>query len=106
MAAGEAVLAGWRMLLDAGRLQDGEPYLAGTARPAVARLSAATANAIGATDTVTVSTGRGSVSLPLVVTAMPDQVVWLPLNSAGSAVHRQLGVTTGAVVHIEAGGGQ
>jgi NADH-quinone oxidoreductase subunit G len=41
---GEAVLAGWRMLLDSGRLQDGEPHLAGTARPAVARLSAATAN--------------------------------------------------------------
>ena len=31
---GEAVLASWRMLLDAGRLQDGEPHLAGTARPA------------------------------------------------------------------------
>ena len=30
--AGEAVLAGWRMLLDDGRLQDGEPHLAGTAR--------------------------------------------------------------------------
>jgi NADH-quinone oxidoreductase subunit G len=103
---GEAVLAGWRMLLDAGRLQDGEPYLAGTARPAVARLSAATAAAIGATEAVTVSTGRGALRLPLVVTDMPDQVVWLPLNSAGSAVHRELGVTTGAVVHIEAGDSQ
>ena len=50
------------------------------------------------------STGRGSVSLPLVITEMPDQVVWLPLNSPGSAVHEQLGVTTGAVVRIEAGG--
>ncbi len=102
---GEAVLAGWRMLLDAGRLQDGEPYLAGTARPAVARLSAATAAAIGAADTLTVSTGRGAVTLPLEVTEMPDQVVWLPLNSPGSAVHSALGVTTGAVVHIEAGVG-
>lgn len=103
---GEAVLAGWRMLLDAGRLQDGEPYLAGTARPPVARMSAATAAAIGATAAVTVSTGRGALRLPLVVTDMPDQVVWLPLNSTGSAVHRQLGVTTGAVVHIEAGDSQ
>ncbi|EUA94040.1 putative nADH-quinone oxidoreductase subunit G [Mycobacterium ulcerans str. Harvey] len=25
-AAGEAILTGWRMLLDAGRLQDGEPH--------------------------------------------------------------------------------
>ena len=106
LGAGEAVLAGWRMLLDAGRLQDGEPHLAGTARPAVVRLSATTAAGIGASDgqPVTVSTGRGSVCLPLTVTEMPDQVVWLPLNSPGSAVHRQLGVSTGAVVHIQAGG--
>ncbi|MGI9123391.1 MAG: molybdopterin-dependent oxidoreductase, partial [Mycobacterium sp.] len=100
---GEAVLAGWRMLLDCGRLQDGEPYLAGTARPPVARLSAATAAAIGATDNVTVSTGRGSITLPLAITEMPDQVVWLPLNSPGSTVHRDLGVTAGAVVRIEGG---
>jgi NADH-quinone oxidoreductase subunit G len=102
---GEAVLAGWRMLLDCGRLQDGEPHLAGTAPSPVARMSAATAAAIGASSgqPVTVSTGRGSISLPLVITEMPDQVVWLPLNSPGSAVHRALGVSTGAVVHIEAG---
>ena len=106
LEAGEAVLAGWRMLLDAGRLQDGEPHLAGTAHPPVARVSTATAAWIEATDgdLLTVSSGRGSVSLPLAVTEMPDQVVWLPLNSPGSAVHRQLGVTTGAVVRIEAGG--
>jgi len=105
LGPGEAVLAGWRMLLDAGRLQDGEPHLAGTARPAVALLSASTAAGIGAADgqPVSVSTERGSVSLPLAVTEMPDGVVWLPLNSPGSAVHHQLGVTTGAVVRIEAG---
>ena len=105
LESGEATLAGWRMLLDAGRLQDGEPHLAGTARSAVARLSAATAAGAGARDgdPVRVSTGRGSITLPLVVTEMPDQVVWLPLNSTGSAVHRALGVTTGAVVHIDAG---
>ena len=101
---GEAVLAGWRMLLDDGRLQDGEPYLAGTARLPVARLSAATAAGMGAPAAVTVSTWRGSVTLPLEITAMPDDVVWLPLNSPGSAVHRELGVTVGAVVRIEAGG--
>ena len=101
---GEAVLAGWRMLLDAGRLQDGEPHLAGTARPTVARLSSSTAAGIGAVDgqPVTIATGRGSVTVPLAITAMPDGVVWLPLNSPGSAVHSQLGVTTGAVVHITA----
>ena len=99
----EVVLAGWRMLLDLGRLQDGEPYLAGTARPPVVRLSAATAAGIGAGDgeLVSVSSGRGAVSLPLVITEMPDGVAWLPLNSPGSAVHQQLAVTTGAVVQIE-----
>ena len=102
---GHAVLSGWRMLLDRGRLQDGEPDLAGTARPAVVRLSRATAAGIGADDgdPVTVSSTRGSVRLPLVVTEMPDQVVWLPLNSTGSAVHVDLGVTTGALVRIDAG---
>ncbi|MEE6176180.1 NADH-quinone oxidoreductase subunit G [Mycobacterium sp. 050134] len=100
---GEAVLTGWRLLLDNGRLQDGEPHLAGTARAAVARLSADTAAEIGAADgggEVTVSTSRGSITLPLAVTDMPDRVIWLPLNSPGSAVHRQLGVTVGQIVRI------
>lgn len=103
--AGEAVLTGWRMLLDAGRLQDGEPHLAGTARAPVVRLSAETAAEIGAAegDPVTVSTPRGEITLPLAVTDMPEHVVWLPLNSLGSAVHRQLGVSVGAVVTIGAG---
>jgi NADH-quinone oxidoreductase subunit G len=99
---GQAVLAGWRMLLDAGRLQDGEPHLAGTARPPTVRLSATTAAGIGAAegDPVTVSTGRGAITLPLTITDMVDGTVWLPLNSPGSGVHQQLGVTSGAVVTI------
>lgn len=99
---GEAVLTGWRLLLDAGRGQDGEPHLAGTARTPVVRLSAGTAAEIGATDgePVTVSTDRGSITLPLNVTDMPDRVVWLPLNSPGSAVHQELGVTSGAIVKV------
>ena len=103
--AGQVVLAGWRMLLDAGRLQDGEPHLAGTARPAVARLSAATASDVGvaAGEPVTVSTERGAVTLPVEITDMVDGVVWLPLNSAGSAVHATLGVTVGQPVAIARG---
>jgi NADH-quinone oxidoreductase subunit G len=99
------VLSTWRLLLDRGRLQDGEPHLAATARRPVVRLSAATAAEIGAADgkTVRVSTDRGAVSLPLVITEMPDRVVWLPQNSAGSAVHRTLGVASGALVRISAG---
>ncbi|OBI81646.1 NADH-quinone oxidoreductase subunit G [Mycobacterium asiaticum] len=103
--AGQAVLTGWRLLLDAGRGQDGEPHLAGTARKPEVRLSANTAAEIGAGDgdPVTVSTDRGSITLPLNVTDMPDRVVWLPINSPGSAVHKDLGVTLGAVVNIGVG---
>ncbi|HEX2212144.1 MAG TPA: molybdopterin dinucleotide binding domain-containing protein, partial [Mycobacterium sp.] len=101
-AEGQAVLAGWRMLLDAGRLQDGEPYLAGTARAPVVRLSATTAAEIGAAEgeSVTVRTERGMITLPLTITDMADRVVWLPLNSPGFGVHQHLGVTAGAMVSI------
>ncbi len=102
---GQAVLTGWRMLLDAGRLQDGEPHLAGTARAPLARLSAATLAEIGveAGEPVTISTERGAITLPSEVTDMEDRVVWLPLNSPDCAVHRTLGVTMGAVVSIGRG---
>lgn len=101
-AAGEAVLAGWRLLLDQGLMQAGEPNLAGTARTPVARLSAQTAADISAmhNDSITVSSGQGCITLPLAITEMPDNVVWLPLNSPGCAVHRDLGVSPGAVVRI------
>lgn len=101
-ASGQAVLTSWRMLLDDGRCQDGEPQLAGTARHPIARLSAATAAEIGVADgeSVTVSTDRGMITLPAQVTDMDDRVVWLPMNSPGSSVYRTLGVTIGAVVSI------
>jgi NADH-quinone oxidoreductase subunit G len=104
--AGEAVLATWRMLLALGRMQDGEPHLARTARRPVVRLSAATAEEIGARDgvLVEVSTDRGTITLPLAVTEMSDRVVWLPAKSAGSAVRRDLGADAGAVVRIAVGG--
>ncbi len=86
-------LATWHQLIDAGRMQDGEPYLAGTARPVVARVSAATAAAAGLADgdKVTVTTAAGSVTVPLDVTEMADGVVWLPANSPGCAVRADLG---------------
>jgi NADH-quinone oxidoreductase subunit G len=101
--AGEAVLASWRMLLDLGRLQDDERYLAGTAKTPVARLSAATAEEIGADGKVTVATAHGEITLPLEITDMPDRVVWVPANSPGSAVYRDLGVQAGDVVKIQNG---
>jgi NADH-quinone oxidoreductase subunit G len=101
---GSAVLATWPYLLDDGRLQDGEPYLAGTARPARAFVSAATAkeNDLAAGDLVTVGSERGSITLPLAVAELPDRVVFLPTNSRGSHVRRDLAPGSGAVVTLAA----
>ncbi len=102
---GEAVLATWRQLLDHGLLQEGDPFLGATARSAVARLSPSTARSLGVADgaEVTVSTDVGSLTLPLVVTAMPDGVVWLPANSDGSTPRATLGAGHGDVVRISGG---
>jgi NADH-quinone oxidoreductase subunit G len=104
-ADGEAVLATWPELLDAGRLQDDEPFLAGTARTPVARVSAATAAGLGVTDgdPVTVSTDRGAVTAPVLVTAMPDGVVWLPTNATGVPVRSALAAASGSLVRLAAG---
>ena len=106
LAPGQAVLATWHQLLDAGRMQDGEPYLAGTAPLAVVRLSEATAGLLDVVDgmAVTVSTARGSITLPAQITPMVDHVVWLPTNSAGSRVRATLGVDAGDVVTVTKGG--
>ena len=99
---GEAVLATWHWLLDDGSLQDGEPFLAGTAKQSRLHLSAATAAEIGASqgDLVTVSSPRGSLTLPLVVHDLPDRVVWLPTRSPDAAVRRDLAARAGAVVGL------
>ncbi|MDX6255631.1 MAG: NADH-quinone oxidoreductase subunit [Frankiales bacterium] len=102
LKTGEAILASWRMLLDEGSLQDGEPFLAATARRPVARLSAATAAALRVAegDLLSVGTDRGTITLPLMLADLPDDVVWVPANSAGSSIHCDLGVGAGAVVRV------
>ena len=59
---GEAILATWHLRLDDGRMQDGEPYLAGTARAGHRGMSTCTAAEAGVSDgeKVTVATARGS----------------------------------------------
>jgi NADH-quinone oxidoreductase subunit G len=114
-------LATWHQLLDSGRMQDGEPSLAGTARPAVARMSAATAAEVGVADgdKVTVATDRGSVTVPAEIMPMADHVVWLPAaglpqgapgadragapypaRDAGSTIGAELGAGHGATVTL------
>jgi NADH-quinone oxidoreductase subunit G len=103
--SGSVVLATWHLLLDDGRLQDGEPHLAGTRKPAVARLSPTTAKEIAVSDgaRVTVGSDRGEVTLPVAVTPdMADGVVWLPTRSPGSHVRSALGAGAGDVVRISA----
>ncbi|MFI1518560.1 NADH-quinone oxidoreductase subunit G [Kitasatospora cineracea] len=101
-ATGQAVLAGHRMLLDHGTLQEGDEHLAGTRHAAVARLSAATAAEVGATAALRVTGPAGSLTLPLEITdAMPDRTVWLPLNSTpDGGAYRALGTTVGHLVTI------
>ncbi|MEO3785655.1 NADH-quinone oxidoreductase subunit G [Actinocorallia sp. B10E7] len=98
--SGEAVLATWRLLLDDGRMQDGEPHLKGTARPAVARVSAKTAAENGLNGLVTVSTDEGAITVPLRIDDLPEGVIWLPGNSSGKNLLRELGATTGSIVKI------
>jgi NADH-quinone oxidoreductase subunit G len=99
---GQALLATWRQLLDNGTLQHPEPNLAGTQRPALARLSADAAGRLGVSDgdPLTVATDHGSVTLPVEVADLPDGVVWLPGNSGPATVRRSLGTGHGAVVTI------
>ncbi len=103
-AGNEAILATWRLMLDAARGQDGEPHLAGTAHRPVVRMSAETAAASGVREgeRVTITGPKGTITVPAVLTPMPEQVVWLPEHSPGSSVHRMLGVTAGGRVTIEA----
>ncbi len=108
LATGEAVLATWHHLLDAGRMQDGEPFLAGTAPLAVARISPATAQELELVDgmALTVTSPHGSLTLPVAVTdGMVDHVVWVPTNSPGSRVRVELRAIAGDVVRLSKGGG-
>ncbi|MBO0771372.1 MAG: NADH-quinone oxidoreductase subunit G [Actinobacteria bacterium] len=99
---GQAVLATWHHLLDTGRMSDGEPFLAGTARAATAWMSPATAAEAGTGDggKVSVSTARGTVTVPVRTQPMPDRVVWLPAHSSGCEIRRELGAGHGSLVTL------
>jgi NADH-quinone oxidoreductase subunit G len=99
---GQVLLATWRQLLDNGSLQSDEPHLAGTARPAVARLSTATGERLGlnGNPTVTVKTDHGSITLPVEYADLPDGVVWVPANSGPGSIRRALRAGHGDVVTV------
>ncbi len=99
---GTLVLATWRHLLDRGSLQDGEPFLAGTAPTPVARVSRATAEGLGvvAGDSVTVRAGEQAVTAPVIVDEMADHVIWLPTNSPGCDLRAAFAGAPGALVSV------
>jgi len=103
LSSGQAILSTWKHLLDNGSLQEGEPYLAATARVAVVRVSPATAQSLNLVDgaMATVSAGNQKAVAPVIVTAgMVDGVVWVPSNSEGCA----LNLPSATVVNVSAGG--
>lgn len=105
---GQAILATHKPMLDAGRLQEGAPGLAGSARRPVALVSAATMASLGLVPAaegpaLSLSTARGALTLPVHVADLPDSVVWVPECSAGSFVHESLGAA-GCVVTLSATG--
>ncbi|HZG96325.1 MAG TPA: NADH-quinone oxidoreductase subunit G [Mycobacteriales bacterium] len=105
-ADSQLVVDSWKLLLDLGRMQDGEPHLAATARRPRASINAATAQQLGvdAGGELTISSDRGTVTLPVAVGDVADGVVWLPANSVGSRAYADLGVVAGSVVTVVAAG--
>ncbi|MEJ7628004.1 MAG: NADH-quinone oxidoreductase subunit G [Nocardioidaceae bacterium] len=99
------VLSTWRMLVDDSRGVDGDDALRATGRRLVAVLSAATLEALGVREgeAVSVATRTGSILVPAAVGDIDAGQVWLPSNSAGSNVRRNLGVGAGDVVWVEGG---
>ena len=101
-SSGQAVLSTWKHLLDKGALQEGEPYLAATARVAVIRVSPATARSLNLVDgaQATVECCGKKATAPVIETAgMAEGIVWIPSNSEGAA----LNLPSGCVVNVSGG---
>ena len=100
----DLTLVSWRLLLDLGTLQSGETNLAGTAHKAAAHISAPHASKLGVSDgdSVKISSALGSLTLPVVVDQIEDNLVWVPRNSEGSQVIANLGFTSGSVTVTKA----
>ena len=104
--AGSFALATWKQLIDLGSMQDGEVHLRATARTPVARLSQASYESVfgmldaGHDPVATITGDRGSVTLPVVVADLPDDVVWVPARSFGRGVLAEL-ASPGSTVTVK-----
>jgi NADH-quinone oxidoreductase subunit G len=86
-------------------MMDGDPNLAGTAKPARAILGPSTAAEVGVADggQVAVGSADGVLVLPVEIADVPDRVVWVPTNPAGTptrGLRPTLRSATGAVVSL------
>ncbi len=97
-------LFSWRLLLDLGTLQDGEANLAGTARKATARISKTKAEKLGINESelISISSDLGSLKLPVEISKMSDNDIWVPRNSIDSQVIANLGFVSGQVTVVKA----
>ena len=93
-SSGKFRLASHKVMVDLGRMLDGADDLRGSARVPVAFVSKASLDALGATEdqTVEISGGRGSVTVPIESGEVPDGVVWLPECSFGEGLLADLGL--------------
>jgi len=101
----DLVLSSWRMNLDGSRGLDGEPHLAGTAKPEVIRLGAAEAERLGLreADLVAITGPSGEVlHLPVAVTTTAAGVVWAPARVGGRPLSALLGAGVGEHVQVRA----
>ena len=104
IAEGKLFLTSWRLLLDLGTLQDGEANLAGTARKASARISKSRAEKLGVNEGefLSISSDLGTLKLPVEISEMSDDQIWVPRNSIDSQVIANLGFVSGQVTVVRA----
>ena len=100
MGEQQFALASWRALIDAGVMQEGEPFLAATARQVGVWMSARTAASLDHPSQVRVIGPGGSIVLPVQVAEVIDKVVVLPMNSPGCSIYRDLGARVGDAVGL------
>jgi NADH-quinone oxidoreductase subunit G len=103
-ASADALLSSWRLLLDAGSLQNGEANLAGTAHPSVVVISKARAEKLGVKDgeSVRISTSNGSITLACEIKDIEESSIWIPRNSETSKAIASLGAVNGPVSVVKA----
>ncbi len=101
----EVVLDTVKLLIDDGRMLDGEPHLRATGRRETIRVSAARLQRLGLAegDPVTLRTDAGAVTLPAESADLPDGVAWTPQHAGDLPLRVVLGAGRGEVVHLEAG---